>query len=112
MKKSTASEKEVKQMILEYLGRIGVEAWNNPRGMGQLKHGGYIKYGGKPGASDILGFLPDGRFLAIETKEASGKNKASEEQLNFIRMVRANNGVGLVAKNLDEVIVALREEMT
>jgi hypothetical protein len=111
MKKPPSTEKEVKQLILEYLAKVGVEAWNNPRGMGQLKHGGFIKYGGKPGASDILGFLPNGRFLAIETKEASGKNKASEEQLNFIRTVRANKGVGLVAKNLDEVISALREEM-
>lgn len=109
--KASASEKIVKQHILEYLEKLHIEAWNNPRGMGQLKHGGFIKYGGKPGASDILGFLPDGRFLAIETKAEDGKNKASEEQLNFIRMVQANNAVGLVAKSVEEVIVGLREAM-
>lgn len=103
-----ASEKKIKGLILEYLERIGVQAWNNPRGQAVLKWGGVIRYGGKPGASDIIGYLPDGRFLAIETKAEDGKNKASKEQREFIDAVNRSNGVGIIAKNLDEVIECLQ----
>lgn len=102
--KESASEKIVKKQILEYLERLGIKAWNNPRGMGQLKHGGFIRYGGLDGASDILGYMPDGRILAIETKASDGKNKASAGQINFIEGIVAAGGVGLVAKNLEDVI--------
>jgi hypothetical protein len=53
------------------------------------------------GVSDILGLLPNGRFLAIEVKSATGR--ASEYQKKFIENVIKNNGVAFIAKSIDEV---------
>lgn len=54
------------------------------------------------GVSDILGCLPDGRFLAIEVKSAKGKTTPYQDL--FLKGVELNNGVSLVAKSVDDVI--------
>ena len=111
-------ESVVKKNILEYLLRRGVFAWNNPRGGAWTQKGGksgenydakgsFLRYGGPKGASDIIGILPGGRFLAIETKRTHG-GKASEEQIRFIDEVNRRGGLGFFAKNLDEAIEALK----
>lgn len=59
---------------------------------------------------DILGILPDGRFLAIEVKKDS-KGKPSKGQIEFLSTINQSNGVGFVAfslkcvkENLDGII--------
>ena len=53
------------------------------------------------GVSDILGILPDGRFLAIECKSPSGKT--TTEQDRFLASVNARGGLAFVARGLDDV---------
>jgi hypothetical protein len=53
------------------------------------------------GASDLIGWLPDGKFLAIEVKTEKGR--ASPEQLKFIELVNAAGGVGFIARSGDDV---------
>lgn len=61
------------------------------------------------GVSDILGILPNGQFLAIEVK--SEKGKLSKEQQAFLDNVKLNGGVGVVAKNISQVVEGLREQL-
>jgi hypothetical protein len=59
------------------------------------------------GTSDILGVLPDGKFLAIEVKSKTGR--PSPEQINFIDSVTKNNGIAFIARSIQDVQEKLRE---
>lgn len=76
----------------------------------RLRKRRYVQFGGKDGASDILGFLPpNGRFLAIECKV--GKNRPTKAQREFLDAVKRAGGLALLiyddVRALDE---ALRKE--
>jgi hypothetical protein len=60
------------------------------------------------GSSDIIGVLPDGRFLAVEVKARHGR--LSPEQSMFIEKVRSLGGVAVVARSFRELDAALRRE--
>jgi len=53
------------------------------------------------GISDILGILPDGRFLAVEVKTKKGR--VSPEQQVFLDRINALHGVGFVARSIEDV---------
>lgn len=59
------------------------------------------------GISDILGILPDGRFLAIEVKipnkGGQPKSKPTDHQLWFLNEVNRNGGLGFVACSFDDI---------
>lgn len=54
-----------------------------------------------PGTSDILGVLPNGKFIALEAKV--GTNKATPKQLEFLAKVIRCGGHGLVFYSLGEL---------
>ena len=109
--RKTAKERDVKASIVDYLNMRGVKIWVNPRGGASMKHGGFVRYGGPPGASDLFGILPGGRFLAIETKAADGRYKATEDQVAFIEDVNKRGGLGIIARSVDDVITAIAPVM-
>ena len=93
-------ESYIKKAILEYLKLVKkIYCWNN-RNVGVFKNGGYIPSGIR-GISDILGILPDGKFLAIEVKTEKGK--PTEEQLSFLHNIINNNGIGFIARSVKDV---------
>lgn len=53
------------------------------------------------GMPDLIGILPDGRFLAIEVKTAKGK--VSDEQFKVIDEINQAGGLAFVARSLDDV---------
>jgi len=55
---------------------------------------------GKTGVSDIIGFLKDGRFLAIEIKKVS--ERVSDQQQIFIDGVNNCGGVAGVAITIED----------
>jgi len=61
---------------------------------------------GKTGISDIIGFLKDGRFLAIEKKRKG--EKVSDEQKLFIDKVQSCGGVAGVAITIEDAKEILR----
>ena len=75
-------------------------AWLPGRGGKQLVRFGF------PGCPDVLGQLRDGRTLACEVKRPSGH--ATPEQVAFLRCVRDNGGLALVARSVDDVLEALK----
>lgn len=102
--KSLPQEKETQKAILEWLKANRIFSWrNNTQGrIVQTKAGAIMSGSFSKGSADILGCLPNGRFLAIEVKSPGGK--ISAEQQNFIDSVRRNGGVGLIVTTVDEVI--------
>lgn len=56
---------------------------------------------GEVGASDIVGLLRGGRFLAVETKRRGKKPEL--EQANFLEMVNGAGGCGLCVDNAMEL---------
>ena len=74
-------------------------AWRNNSGALYV-NGRLIQYG-YPGSGDILGILPDGRFLCIECKSATGKQ--SLKQKHFQEKIEQSNGVYLLIKSVGEL---------
>ena len=92
-------EQDIQRTILIYLKEQCIFHWRNNSG----KKGKYTF--GLKGSSDIIGILPNGRFLAIEVKY--GKNKPSEDQVAFIKNINDNGGLAFVAYDLETVVKAL-----
>lgn len=109
------SEKDIENLILEYLQVRGIFAFKNQSvGIYDPRTKRYRKSYNKfhiNGTSDVLGILPDGRFLAIEVKTKKTKTRASEAQLSFIDNINKNGGVAFVAWDLDIVIERLGEAL-
>lgn len=100
------SEKEIENQILDWLKIHHIFAWKNQSvgvfdptkkvfRMNRSPH--HLK-----GVSDILGFLPNGKFLAIEVKTQTGR--VTPEQQSFIDQVNALGNVAFVARSLDDVL--------
>jgi len=89
------SETEIQKQILDYLTTVGIFAWRNNSG-----RRGKVSYG-LPGSCDILGILPDGRFLGIEVKGPT--TKVQDNQYHFMRTVNDNNGLAFIAYSVEDV---------
>jgi len=100
-------EGRVKADCLLYLERRGFFVWNNPSGAVRIAPDRWLHFGRK-GSSDIIGVLPDGRFLAVEVKAAHGR--LSSEQSEFIKKVRGMGGVAVITHSVPELDTALRHE--
>lgn len=83
----------------------GAYVWRNNVGGLYDKSGRFIRYGLCVGSSDLIGILPDGRFLAIEIKMPGKKPKP--EQIKFLNWVNEKGGVGFVATCKEDVKKAL-----
>lgn len=108
--KTTTPEKEIQKQCLQWLKIKRVRVWRNNTGSVQKEYKGkkrFIRFG-EPGISDILGIAPDGsgRFMAIETKAATGK--LSEDQQAFLDNVTQEGGIAIVVRSLDDLIKAFK----
>ena len=95
------SEQDILSLIRLALSERGIISWRNNTGALKDKDGRLIRYGLCPGSSDIIGIMPDGRFLAIEVKKP-GKNP-TPEQLNFIEAVRRHGGIASVVHSPEDL---------
>lgn len=80
---------------------------------GQTTAGGYYVISNEKGTPDLMGFLPDGRFLAIEAKAPGGKLR--KEQAAAIASIREAGGLAFgcdssqkLAALLDALIAGYR----
>ena len=95
------TETDIQNLIRLALSERGIISWRNNTGALKDKDGRLIRYGMCPGSSDIIGIMPDGRFLAIEVKKP-GK-KPTPEQLNFIEAIRRHGGIAGVAHGVEDL---------
>ena len=83
-------ESDITKSIIQFLRACGCfcyKHWAGPMG--------------RKGVSDIIGCLPDGRFLAVEVKTDRGRVSQFQEQ--FIQDVNRSGGLGFVARSVREV---------
>lgn len=92
-------EKDIKAACLSYLDQCGAFCWNNPTGLAKVE-GRFIHFG-HVGSADIIGVLPDGTFIAVETKAPGGR--LSDAQRSFLDKVRAKGGIAIVAKSTADI---------
>ena len=95
------SETDIQSLVRLALSERGILNWRNNTGALKDKDGRLVRYGLFPGSSDIIGIMPDGRFLAIEVKKP-GK-KPTPEQLNFIEVIRRHGGIAGVVHSPEEL---------
>jgi hypothetical protein len=104
-------EQDLVRPALELLALRGAFAWRNNSGAVAAASNGkrrYIRFGGTPGASDILGILPGGRFIAVELKSKDGRLTAAQRL--FLLRVEDLGGLALVVRDLRDLAAALDEE--
>lgn len=96
-------ESDIQRSILDWLRQHKILCWRNNSGAFVLegKTGRRSFRTGGKGASDIIGCLPDGRFLAIEVKRPRGR--LTDDQVQFIADVLRNAGAALVARSVQDV---------
>lgn len=105
------TEAQVLSAVLQAINTHKSVAWHQRMntGAGKLVYkdgeaSRFLRFG-FPGCPDIIGQLRDGRFLAVEVKRPSGK--LSDEQKQFLALVRDNGWVSFVARRIEDVFSAL-----
>jgi len=111
-----STERNLQHAILEFLAYRKIYAWRSNTGAFPAAYTSkatglttrrFIRFG-KPGISDILGILPDGKLLAIEVKSPSG-GRLRPEQVDFLDAITKNHGVAGMAKSIEDVETLLTE---
>ena len=82
---------------LEYYGAF---VWRNNTGAFRPRAGGFMRFG-YPGSPDVIGILPDGRFIGVEC--GVGKDMLNAKQVTFRMRTEAVRGVYWEIRNIHEV---------
>ncbi|HDY68762.1 MAG TPA: VRR-NUC domain-containing protein [Candidatus Scalindua sp.] len=101
------SEAEIQHQIMEYLAlipKVVPKFWRQNTGAMKIEDR-FIKFG-ETGTSDILGYMNDGKILAIEVKRP-GENP-TPEQLKFLRGIHKANGIAIIARRIEDVNMRLK----
>lgn len=114
----TNRESDLLSACLQWLHLKGIFCWRQNQGAIPLKNGGYRKFVGLKGVSDILGILPQtvrlggeerpvtfGNLLAVETKRPGEKLRPEQEE--FLRRVNEQGGIGLCIHSVSELDLLL-----
>lgn len=96
------SEANIQNDIWIALSQAGCLVWRNNTGVLKDKTGRPIKFGLCKGSSDLVGVAPDGRFLAVEVKTATGRIRPEQEA--FIAAVKRNGGRAGIARNVQDAL--------
>lgn len=84
---------------IEVLRAFGCHCWR--QNTGAVRRGNrYIKFG-FPGISDIIGWTPNGQFLAVECKRPGAV--PSNEQRVFLELVKQSGGVAILAYDVEDI---------
>lgn len=96
------SEANIQNSIMIALSQSGCLIWRNNTGVLKDGNGRPIKFGLCKGSSDLIGICPDGTFLAVEVKSATGRIRP--EQATFIAAVNRAGGRAGIARSVDDAL--------
>lgn len=111
-------EANIQRLIMLETSSAGARMFRNNSGAYKTEQGHFVKYGvGNPGGSDLIGITPVtitadmvgkriGVFTAIEVKTPKGRS--TEDQRNFIRVIRALGGYAGVARSVDDALSIIK----
>ncbi len=107
-------ERNLVKACLDLLRFRGVFAWRQNCGgvsmpVGADRRERFVRFTSINGVSDIIGILPNGRFLAVECKRAG--NKPTPDQIEFMNAVRRRGGVALVVYDVANLADILDREL-
>jgi hypothetical protein len=91
-------ETEIQKEILQYLKLRNIYCWRNNAGL-VIK--GRVIHMSPAGSPDIIGVMPDGRFLGIEVKQP--RKDLTDKQAEFMAKLRDNKAYCFVAHSVSEV---------
>lgn len=92
------SEATLMRQIQLRASEMGVRLFRN--NVGLYKRGPrVIRYGLCVGSSDLIGWNPAGRFIAVEVKLTTSTTK---EQMQFLQAVVISAGIGIIAHSVQE----------
>ena len=91
------TETEIQKDIMDYLKLKGIKAWRN--NSGQARYNIKLAPNGTP---DIIGYLPNGKFLGIEVKKP--KKKLSPDQELWHSQAILAGCVIITARSVDDVM--------
>ena len=95
----TANHQNLLKKCLVHLSSVGIFSYSNNTGV--VKNANrYQKYG-FVGSPDILGIMPDGRYLGIEIK--TGNAVQNKNQKKFEKKITDNNGIYWVVRSLEDL---------
>lgn len=89
--------------------KFGCRLFRNNVGVLKDARGRAVRFGLCTGSSDLIGWTPRGRFLAVEVKQL-GK-KPTIQQVQFIGSVRQHGGVGFWVDSLEEFQNHIQHEL-
>jgi penicillin-binding protein-related factor A (putative recombinase) len=97
-------ETEIQKQIMDYLHAKRVVYWRNNNIpipiIRQDRIISYRRFNGAKGAGDIFGFYK-GKFFSIEVKSRTGK--PSNDQLEFIQLVKNQGHIAFIARSIEDV---------
>lgn len=92
-----STEAEIQRNCMKFLANHGIQVWrSNSRVFMVPGKGGRerpMRAGLGRGSADLIGILPDGRFLAVECKRPG--EKPSLEQGDWLRSVNSHGGLAI-----------------
>lgn len=101
-------EGDLVKSCLDYLAAKRIFAFRiNTTGVFDPSKQIFRKFTGMKGVSDILGILPNGKFMSLECKIKP--NKPTEDQDLFMDNVTDNGGVALLVYSIDELDSDIQE---
>lgn len=111
-------ESNIQSLILLALSNAGCIVWrcetagvwvgrviHSQRSTVTLADARMIQAGLTKGGADIIGIAPDGRFLAVEVKTATGRVRP--EQAKFLQAVKDAGGIAGVARSVEDALKLL-----
>lgn len=100
--KNLISESEILSSIIKYLYLKGIFVTRmHTQGVWDQNRKILRKNQSMKGVSDLIGLLPNGKFLAIEVKTEKGI--VSSDQKAYLDSINKNNGIGIIARSLKDV---------
>ena len=103
-----SAENDIKRAVLDLCKRLGIPATRHQSGA--VLVGGHKVVMGEAGWPDIIGVLPDGRFLGIECKTVTGR--VEDTQIDRLMRLSECGAVVLVTRDIDEIARDLRDLLT
>jgi hypothetical protein len=110
--KYKTSEKMIVNSIIRFLRLNGIvcERHNSGRLRIEGDHRARLAFLGSAGWPDIIGCLPDGRFLGIEVKTPERRNNLTALQFDTLAVMMKQGALAFTATGIEDVEVRLKRE--